>query len=128
MKIPSHPTPRTPRHVPAVALLLSIAVFFTGCTTMRTTSLPAQPGSAVHVGDNVVVHTKAGHTHIFQVATIEPAAFTGKNGTRVEFAEISQLKVQRVNVLLTARELLGATVGVILVLSLLGAPLFLAGP
>ncbi len=117
MKIAS----QLPRIIALGALAVILVFLLTGCTTMETAALPLQPGESLHAGDKVHVHMKAGPTLTFQVATIEPGALTGTDGTRVLLADISELKAQRISGLRTGGAALGAIGGAILILLLLAA-------
>jgi len=97
-----HPVPRTPRHVPAVALLLSLVIFVTGCTSLHTTAVPGAPGqvSAIRPGDAVQVQTKAGQTSSFKVTAVESDALTG-TGVRIKYDDMAGLQVRRPDMMKT---------------------------
>lgn len=79
----------------ALALVLSVSVLLSGCTTLTTIPVPAPNAPvAVNPGDKVVAHTHAGQKLEFTVKRIEPTALVGEH-TRVEFADIAKLEVRR---------------------------------
>ncbi len=96
----SHPTQSVPLRFlrGSLAALLSLSLLLSGCTTLRTTALPAAggaEGSQVKVGDSIVAHTGDGRAHAFKVTAIEPTAFVGKDD-RVNFADLTKLEVRRI--------------------------------
>ena len=115
MNTQPYPLPRTPRHVPVVALLLSLVMFLTGCTSLRTTPLPGAPGQsqAIRLGDDVRVQTKTGQTSSFKVTAVEPDALAG-TGVRIKYDDMAGLQVRQLDALKTTLLVVGlVAVGVV---------------
>jgi hypothetical protein len=98
----------------ATALLISICLAGTGCTTTRTLPRPQAASDAkstgLEPGDKVVVTLTSGDVRTFRVTAIEPDALVGEN-TRVPFADIEKLQRKKISALKTS----GAVVGVLAV-------------
>jgi hypothetical protein len=99
---PSFSAPREPRCTLPFAAIVSVALLFSGCTSMQTVA-PSGLGNltAVVRVDDQVDCTLTDGTHVqFKVTAVEPAALVG--GTRrVATAEIVHLGLKRFDVVKT---------------------------
>lgn len=77
--------------------VLAASIFLaTGCAQMRTVPLSAAQGverPAVQAGDRVVVTTKDGAKHTFQVTSVESDVLRGEQG-RIAYTDMKSLQVQ----------------------------------
>jgi len=88
------------RTVIVAVLVLTLAP---GCTSLHTVHRePANPFSAIRVGDVVNVHTSDGRQHQFKVARISAVEIVGTDGQTYQASEIVRLQRRTVSGVRTA--------------------------
>ena len=98
MNSSANTTSRSRCSVAAVALTLSLSLFFTGCTSLQTVPLTGVAGPTVVVrpGDEVQVQTKDGQVHTFKVTAIESDALAAGQ-VRIRYDAMATLRVRRLD-------------------------------
>ena len=92
-------TPSRPRKcVSAVALVLSLTLLFTGCTSLQSVPLtgPSALTAYIHPGDFVQAQTKDGQSQSFKVTALESDALVGRN-VHIKYADLATLQVRRID-------------------------------
>jgi hypothetical protein len=107
------------------ALLLSIVLLFTGCTTFRPVPFPPPDNHrlALQIGDYVRIQRQDGSRREFRVERIQSDALAGE-GAVVNFTDIRQVEVRRINKTGTVLVVAGVVVGIVVVA---GVVLLLSG-
>ncbi len=101
-------TPVAVRFIPSVAVLISLALLFSGCTTLHTVppSGLVNLTNVVQVGDRVDCTLRDGTHNRFKVTAVEPSALVG-GPFRLPAAEIDHIDLERFDAATTNRVVLG---------------------
>lgn len=102
---------RVHRRTIAAAMLISLCLAATGCTTTRTLPVPRSASqtlsSDIKPGNSVVLTLKSGQTRKLRVTSVEPDALVVK-GERIPFADIEKLQRRKFSIIKTAGAVVGA--------------------
>jgi hypothetical protein len=101
-------------HLRLTALLLSVVLLFTGCTTFHAVPFPpdATHQLALQVGDYVRLRCQDGSRVELRIERIQADALAGQ-GRTVKYADIRQVEVRRINKAGTVLVVAGIVVGVV---------------
>lgn len=105
----------------AIALVVSLGMLFSGCTSTRfhTPSSGTSLTAEVRVGDRVNCRMNDGTQKTLTVTAVEPATLVGEN-IRVPVAEVSSIEITRFDGKKTITESFKLVGGVVLVTGMIG--------
>jgi hypothetical protein len=90
-------------------LSLAIALFISGCVTLRPVNIAESSGrSAIAKGDTLVINTHSGETHTFKVVDITADGLHGEQ-ISIPYSDMRLVQIRRID----AKKTFWITVGVI---------------